>query len=71
MTATLKFTLPEESAEHKMAIHGPRYAAALQTLDAHLRGCLKHGHEYKSADDAIEAIRLLLLSETENLDLWL
>jgi hypothetical protein len=59
-TATLTFTLPEETAEHLLALHGADWALVVCELDHWLRGCLKHGHDYPSADGALKAARKLL-----------
>lgn len=41
--ATLTFQLPEERAEHEVAINGWRYKSALWEMDQWLRGLSKHG----------------------------
>lgn len=43
MRATLEFNLPEERAEHTMALRGHHYLAALRDLDTELRRRVKHG----------------------------
>ena len=60
MKATLEFTLPEETVEHRMAIHGMEFALVCSDVDEKLRTLLKHGHTYETADDAFEAARRLL-----------
>ena len=65
MKATITFDLPDERQEHDMAIHGADYHAAIWELDQFLRDALKYGHQYKTADDALEAVRNRLHEELE------
>jgi len=57
MEATLKFNLPEESTEHLWAVGAPLMARYITELDDEARGWLKHGHDFKTPDQVIEAIR--------------
>jgi len=57
MTATLTYQLPEERAEHLLAIHAPQLAGAFCDLDEALRGWLKHGHTFATPDEALQACR--------------
>ena len=57
MIATLKFTLPEESNEHLLAINASKFYGALWDIDQEARGFLKHGHKFKSADEVLEWLR--------------
>ena len=57
MKATLEFTLPEEQTEHRMAVSAPDVFAALREFDNQLRSWVKHGHEFKDADEALHAAR--------------
>lgn len=63
MTATLTFMLPEEASEHRDALDGTALRSALFDLDQQLRAWTKHGHRFKSADDALDAARAALLEE--------
>lgn len=56
-TATLKFNLPDEDAEFHMALHGHEFYAVVSDMDNWLRSKLKYGHEFKSADEALEEAR--------------
>ena len=68
--AILKFNLPEENNEYQKAINGASWAHVVWELDeAFLRNCLKYGHEYKSADEALEAVRDKLRELMEENDL--
>jgi hypothetical protein len=57
MKAILEFNLLEEQQEHYDAINGSAFKYCLQELDEELRGWLKYGHEFKSAEDALERVR--------------
>ena len=57
MIAKLEFTIPEEADEFKMATRGFDYWNVLWDLSQWLRGKLKYGHEYKTADEAIEEMQ--------------
>jgi len=65
MTATLSFQLPEESTEHKLAVNGAEIAYQVRAVDQQLRNWLKHGHEFKTADEAITATREMLREAVE------
>ena len=57
MKAKLEFNLPEESNEHRLAIHGQDWALVAWDLEQKLRDYLKYGHKIKTADDALAEIR--------------
>ena len=57
MKAILEFNLPEDNYQHKAALQGADLKLIIATLDNMLRGYLKYGHQFKTADDAIETIR--------------
>ena len=57
MKATLEFTLPEDRSEHHLAIHASDWWLVAWDLDQWLRSALKHGHNYDSADAALEGAR--------------
>ncbi len=57
MQAFLIFSLPEEVEEHEMAIKGGDWKATVADIEEWLREKLKYGHEFKSADEALEAAR--------------
>jgi len=63
MKAIIEFSLPEEQYEHKAALQGSSLRVVISTIDHTLRGYLKHGHQFKSADEAIENIRKQLHNE--------
>ncbi len=57
MEATLKFTLPEEENEYKLHVNGTMYNSIIIEIKNKLRACLKYGHTYQTADEALEDIR--------------
>jgi hypothetical protein len=67
MKATLEFTLPEEASEHRDAMDGYKWRAACQETRYYIRTLLKHGHQFKTPDEALEAVKKLLVDETEGL----
>lgn len=48
-----------------MARYGADYHAALWEIDSLLHNVLKHGHEFKTADAALETVRNRLHEELE------
>ena len=60
MKAILEFQLPEERVEHQLALDGGKWMSVMSNLDEKLRSWNKHGHEFKTADEALEAARLHL-----------
>ena len=66
MEATLKFSLPEEEDAHKTALKGKDYYCILFELQQELRGYLKYGHKFNSAQDVLEHLYSNLIKE--NLD---
>lgn len=69
---TITFTLPDERLEHADAIHGSAWRYIVYELSMFLRNKLKHGHEFKNADQALEAVKeqLWLECKDANLDPW-
>ena len=70
--ATLSFTLPDEQYEYACATHGADWKDVVYELSMLLRNALKHGHEYKTADAALGAVRDRLWEECKEygLDPW-
>lgn len=56
MKATLKFTLPEEAEDFRLANQGGRFNATLHDIIANIRNWRKHGHTFKTADEALDAV---------------
>lgn len=56
MKAILEFTLPEEHREHIMAAQAAEMTYAMADLKHQLRQWIKYGHEFKSADEALERV---------------
>ena len=64
MKAILEFSLPEEDAEHKMALYGADYLFILQDVLQEIRKFLKHGHQFSDADEALEYLQRFIYEET-------
>jgi transposase-like protein len=60
MKATIEFNLPDEASEHRAAINGMGYRCALSDIHEQIRQRLKHGHQLRSADDALEWMRAMV-----------
>ena len=60
MTATITFKLPEEAVEHVWAVSAPVMAASIVDALRQTRSWLKHGHQFATADEAIQAMRMIL-----------
>ena len=60
MKAILQFDLPEESVDHLWATHAHLLAATITYTMETTRSWLKHGHQFKTPEEAIEAVRALL-----------
>jgi hypothetical protein len=58
--AVLEFNLPEDAHDHMCAVKAHDWWVVCWDLDQKLRGQLKHGHEFKTADEALQATRDLL-----------
>jgi hypothetical protein len=61
MKAILEFNLPEEEDEHDTAMKGLRYRSVIDHTMELIRNKLKHGHTYKTPEDALEDIRREIL----------
>lgn len=53
MKAILEFTLPDERAEHRLAIDGWKWRCVVEGLDSYLRDWLK----YRDGGADVEAVR--------------
>ena len=63
MKAILEFNLPEDKREYEMANQASDMVAAIGHFEDRLRSYLKYGHDFKTPEEAIEAIRTLLYEE--------
>ena len=68
MKGILKFNLPEEKNEFKLALRALDYFSLLFGLDQELRGFQKYGHNFKSINELIDYIRKRI-SEVEIYDI--
>ena len=55
--AVLEFDLREDRDQLTLALHGWAWWRVSWDVDQWLRGKLKHGHEFKTADEALQACR--------------
>jgi len=60
MKAILEFNLPEDAALHKWAVASADMASEIMDLDNNLRSWIKHGHQFKDADEALRTVREFL-----------
>lgn len=58
--ATLRFTLPDEDAEHRAALQGPEAKSTLWHIDQRCRSLLKHGDPSEETRRLAEEIRGLI-----------
>lgn len=56
MKATLSFNLTEEKEAFMHAMRGARYVGFMYEFEQYLRTLTKHGHEFKDASEAVNAI---------------
>lgn len=66
MKATLLFNLPEERCEHLVAVHAMDFALTCYEVDNKISGWLHHDHNFKTVDEALEAIRKELRDSLED-----
>lgn len=59
----LEYKLPEETYAFNAATHGAKWRSVVYELANELRTKTKYGHEYKTADDALEGIKDFLWTE--------
>lgn len=60
MERIFKFDLPEEQTECHACEHAMDWSLLAEDMDNWLRNKLKYGHEFKDADEALEAARTFL-----------
>lgn len=60
MKAILEFNLPDEEFDFKKASEGKYLHFAVSEFDNQLRAWIKHGHQFKDADEALREVRSLL-----------
>jgi hypothetical protein len=63
MKATLEFNLPEDQREFEIANQSKDMLCIIGNLEDALRSYLKYGHEFKTPEEALEAIRARLYEE--------
>lgn len=63
MRATLTFTLPDESMDHRAALAGVDALVTLEKIDQRLRGLLKHGQPSSETGQLATEIRGMIPHE--------
>jgi hypothetical protein len=63
MKATLEYNLPEEQDLYIGACQGVNIKSVVRDIDNEMRNWLKHGHSFKSADEALEKVRQMLYDD--------
>jgi hypothetical protein len=63
MKATLEFNLPEDQREFDIANQSKDMLCIIGNLEDTLRSYLKYGHEFKTPEEALQAIRTRLHEE--------
>lgn len=65
MKATLEFNLPEEAHEFKVASNAANLEIAIVHIREQIRRWQKHGHEFKTPDEALEGVRNVLIDVSQ------
>ncbi len=68
MIATLKFELPDEQDEFKVALEGAGWRSAVIEVDQYLRNQLKHEELEENVSVALQNVRDLLCESRAGLD---
>jgi hypothetical protein len=63
MKAILEFNLPDDEREYQMANQARDMFCVIGNLEDALRSYLKYGHDFKTPEEALEAIRTRLHEE--------
>ena len=63
MKAVLEFTLPEEQDEHQLAVNAWKWQGAFLEIRELVRQWLKYGHDFKNAEQVLEAIKNHMIDE--------
>jgi hypothetical protein len=64
MKAILEFNLPEDQREFEIANQSKDMLCIIGNLEDTLRSYLKYGHQFKTPEEALQAIRTRLHEET-------
>lgn len=68
MKAIIEFNLPEEDRDFRLAANAGKVVGAIYDIREDMRIWLKHGHTFKTADEALEAVRKQLIDVLDQLD---
>jgi hypothetical protein len=72
MKAMLRFTLPEESEEHQLALDGWKWRIVAEEMDNFLRNKLKYEDLTEEDDEIYQSVRdeLQSLIDNQGLAIW-
>jgi hypothetical protein len=72
MKAMLRFTLPQESEEHQLALDGWKWRIVAEEMDHFLRNKLKYEDLTEEDDEIYQSVRdeLQSLIDNQGLALW-
>jgi hypothetical protein len=72
MKAMLRFTLPQESEEHQLALDGWKWRMVAEEMDHFLRNKLKYEDLTEEDDEIYQSVRdeLQSLIDNQGLALW-
>ena len=68
----VKFTLPQDREWFEACYYGTDWRSVVEEIDEQTRSWLKYGHNFKDADEALEAVSDLLheAMSDRGIDLW-
>ena len=66
MNVTLHYTLPEERGDAMLALHAVDLSLVIWDISQSIRTWTKHGHKFKDADEALDAVRDSLISSMDS-----
>ena len=68
----MKFTLPRDKEWFEASYYGIDWRAVVEEMDEQIHSWIKHGHNFKSVEEALEAMQDFLQESmsARNLSLW-
>lgn len=71
MKVTIEFKLPEERCEYLQSVHMGDAFCALDEIRNQLRTWTKHGHEFKTPEECLEAVVIMFYNAIESIPMEL
>ena len=59
----MKFTLPIDREFFEATYHGVDWKAIVEEVDSRVRSWIKHGNNFGTVDEALEAVRSIIFEE--------